>query len=356
MHVARLPLDAAGPVAGARAAAARDLAHRRALRRVLRARAGEGERAAGRAGVHLGNGRRQLHAGGDRGARGARSADRPHRGPPARAARRRRRSDDRPDQALRQRREVVQGDRRPTCHRGAPALAAGPRLPRVLDRARRPPRTGAPQLLAARAARARRSAAARGARRRRTGRWQPVGPAPGVTGDRPRRDARGARGRARTPAAHPDRGRAHGARSRARRGARRLRRARAVAAAGRADLRRPSRTMRRRALRRAAARPGMGRGAGPGAGAAGRRPADVQGAAPVAARAGRGHAADRARSRERLAGSGRSGGAVDTRRPAHAARSARRAPARASRKQLAGELDGPGPRRGVARSGRSWAS
>ena len=47
-------------------------------------------------------------------------------------------------------------------HAGAAALAAPARLPRVLDRARRPPRPRAPELLAARAARARRAAARRG--------------------------------------------------------------------------------------------------------------------------------------------------------------------------------------------------
>ena len=69
-----------------------DLAHRRALRRVLRARPGEGERAAGGARLHLGHGRRQLRARGDRGPRGARAAARPHRRPPAGAARGRRRA------------------------------------------------------------------------------------------------------------------------------------------------------------------------------------------------------------------------------------------------------------------------
>ena len=52
-------------------------------------------------------------------------------------------------------------------HAGADALAAPARLPRVLDRARRPPRARAPELLAARAARARGAAARGGARRRR---------------------------------------------------------------------------------------------------------------------------------------------------------------------------------------------
>ena len=55
------------------------------------------------------------------------------------------------------------------------ALAAPARLPRVLDRARGPPRPGAPELLAARAARARRAAAAGRARRRRPRRRAAVG-------------------------------------------------------------------------------------------------------------------------------------------------------------------------------------
>ena len=64
---------------------------------------------------------------------------------------------------------------------GARALAAPARLPRVLDRAGGPARPGAPELLAARAARARRAAAGGRAGRRRAGRRAAVGhaPAPG---------------------------------------------------------------------------------------------------------------------------------------------------------------------------------
>ena len=140
LHLAGLALDAARAVAGARAADPRDLAPRRAQRRLLRARAGEGERRAGGARLHVGHGGGQLRAGGDRGARGARAAARAHRRPPARAARARRRADDRPGQALRQRRQVVLRGRRVPRHAGAAAVAAPARVPRVLDRGRRPPR------------------------------------------------------------------------------------------------------------------------------------------------------------------------------------------------------------------------
>ena len=167
LHLARLALDAARALARARAADPRHLPHRRAQRELLRARAGEGDRPPRRARVHLRHRGGQLRAGRDRGPRGARAAARPHRRPPAGAARARRRADDRPGQALRQRRQVVPRGRRPPGHARAHALAAPARLPRVLDRHRRPPRPGPPQLRAARAARARRTAARGGARRRR---------------------------------------------------------------------------------------------------------------------------------------------------------------------------------------------
>ena len=96
-----------------------------------------------------------------------RPAARPDRRPPAGAARARRRADDRPGQALRQRRQVVPRGRRPPGDAGAHALAAPARVPRVLDRDRGPPGRRAPQLPLARAARARRAAARRGAGRRR---------------------------------------------------------------------------------------------------------------------------------------------------------------------------------------------
>ena len=134
---------------------------------LLRARDRQGERCPRGAGVHVGHRGRQLRARGDRGARGARAAARPDRRPPARAARPRRRADDRPDQALRHRGQVVRRGRRPHRDPGAAAVAAPARVPRVLDRRRRPARARAPELLAARAARARRPAARRRHRPRR---------------------------------------------------------------------------------------------------------------------------------------------------------------------------------------------
>ena len=128
---------------------------------VLRARDRQGDGRAGGAGLHLRHGGGQLRARRVRGARGARAAARADRRPPARAARRRRRADDRPGQALRRGGEVVPRGRRPARHAGAPALAAPARVPRVPDRARGPARSRAPELLAARAARARRATAAR---------------------------------------------------------------------------------------------------------------------------------------------------------------------------------------------------
>ena len=286
VHVAGLALHPARPLARARrAAAAGHLAPRRALRRLLRARPGQGERPPGRARLHLGHRRGQLRARGDRGARGARAADRAHRRPAARAARRRRRADDRPGQALRQRGQVVRGDRRPARDARARALAPRPRLPRLLDGARRPPRARPPQRRPARAARRGRAAARGRARRRRPRRRPAVG--------QPPRPAGGAARRARSTASPPSSssGRARcSSPGRLERdpqlghGAGGLRGPRRRAAAGRADLRRPPRAGRRRPLRRAAARPGVGRRARAGAGAAGRRPADVQAAAPVARR------------------------------------------------------------------------
>ncbi len=109
----------------ARAAAARDLAHRRALRRVLRPRPGQGDRRSGRAGLHVRHRGGELRARRDRGPRGARAAAGADRRPPAGAARRRRRADDRPGQALRQRRQVVlRGRRSPRQRRRACAGCA----------------------------------------------------------------------------------------------------------------------------------------------------------------------------------------------------------------------------------------
>ena len=107
VHLARLALRAARALARARAAAALLLAHRRALRGLLRARAGEGVAAAGGRGVHVGHRRGRAAAGGDRGARGAGAAAAADRGPARGAARERRRAGDRPAQAVRRRRQVV---------------------------------------------------------------------------------------------------------------------------------------------------------------------------------------------------------------------------------------------------------
>ena len=80
---------------------------------------------------------REPAPGRDRGARGARAADRADRRPPARAARGGRRAVDRPDQALRQRGQVVRRGRHPRAgpRDGDPPPRA--RLPRLLDRRRR---------------------------------------------------------------------------------------------------------------------------------------------------------------------------------------------------------------------------
>jgi hypothetical protein len=165
VHLPGLPLDAARALARPPAGDPRDLAHRRALRQLLRPRVGEGDGPPGRAGVHLGHRRGQLRPRGARGPRGTCAAARADRGSPARAAGDRRGADDRPGQALRQRGQVVPRGRRPAGRPGAHAVAAPARLPRLLDRARRPPWPGAPQLLIARAARARRAAPRRGAGR-----------------------------------------------------------------------------------------------------------------------------------------------------------------------------------------------
>ena len=145
------------------------LAHRRALRRLLRRGRGEGRVPAGRDRVHVRHGGGEPRPGRHRGARGARAARRPHRRPAARAARGRRRADDRPGQALRLGGEVVLRGRHARGDARADALDADARLPRGVDGALRTPRPGAPELRAARAARAARRAAfgpAAGPRRR----------------------------------------------------------------------------------------------------------------------------------------------------------------------------------------------
>ena len=125
----------------------------------------------------------------------------------------------------------------------------------------------------------------------------------------------------------------------------RLRRARRRPAAGRADLRRTPRARRDRPLRRPAARPGLGRRARAGAGAAGRRPADLQAAARVAGRAVAGDAAGGVRSRDGVAGPGRGRGHADRRRRGRRPRrAAGAAPAPAARPRLARALDAARPR------------
>ena len=146
------------------------VAHRRALRGILRARRRQTVGTPGRGHVHVRHGRRQPGAGGDRGPSGARAADRADRRPPAGAARRRRRPDDRPAEAVRRRGQVVLRGRRPRGEPGEPAVDPDARVPRLLDRGGGAARAGPPELPAARAAGARsRSRAARGRHRPRRG-------------------------------------------------------------------------------------------------------------------------------------------------------------------------------------------
>ncbi len=79
-------------------------------------------RAAGGGHLHLRHRRGEPRSGRDRGLPGPRAADRADRRPAARAARGRRRPDDRPDQALRRRGQVVLRGRRPRGDARAPAL------------------------------------------------------------------------------------------------------------------------------------------------------------------------------------------------------------------------------------------
>ncbi len=112
LHLARVAQHPDRALAGPRAADPLLVAHRRALRRLLRPRRGQGVGPPGRARLHVGHRGGELRAGGDRGAPGAGAADRADRRSAARAARRRRRPDDRPAQALRRRRQVVRRGRR----------------------------------------------------------------------------------------------------------------------------------------------------------------------------------------------------------------------------------------------------
>ena len=170
VHIAGLALDAARARAGTPLRPAHVVARRRARGRLLRPRGGQGDGKAGRGRVHERDGGRPLPAGRDRGPRGACPAHRPHGRSPARAARGRRRADDRPAQALRVGGEMVLRGRHPSGVARPVALDSAPGLPRLRDRRIRAPRARAPELRAARAARARRAAAPRRTKRgRRTG-------------------------------------------------------------------------------------------------------------------------------------------------------------------------------------------
>ena len=276
VHLARIALDAAGPEPRARRPDPGHLARRRALRGLLRARPRPGDRPPRGPGLHVGDGGRQLRAGGHRGRRGRRPADRPDRRPPAGAARRRRRPDDRPDQAVRVGGEVVLRGRHARRDAGAAALDPPARVPRACGGARRAPRARAPQRRAARAAGAR-HAAGRRARRRRSARRRAV--------DRARRRAAGSRAARRVAARARRWPRAD--RRRPWRGRRRDRspgRGAGVAAAGRPAVGRAHRRRGDRPLRRAAARRRLGGDRRALVRPARRRPADLQAAAPVAGR------------------------------------------------------------------------
>ena len=207
--LARVALDADRPRARARRALPVLLARRRAQRRVLRARPGQGDRAPGGAGLHERDRGRRVPARARRGARGARAARGPDRRPPAGAARHRRRPGHRPGQALRRRREVVRrgrrrARRRPSACAGSARWPAGPCWTALERRAG--PR--APQPPAARAARARRAAGGR-PRRRRPRRRAAVGRAhagrAATRGPAPRRSRRSGGGRPRGRRGRPRR-------------------------------------------------------------------------------------------------------------------------------------------------------
>ena len=103
--------------------------------------------------LHVGHRRRQPPSGRLRGRRGRRPADRPDRRPPARAARDRRRSDDRPAEALRIRGALVLRGRHPRGRRRRPAPLSLRRLPRLRGGARRAaPGPGPPERRLARPA------------------------------------------------------------------------------------------------------------------------------------------------------------------------------------------------------------
>ena len=149
----RLPVHPAGPgpLAPAGDRGGRD--RRRALRGLLRARRGSGRPAAGHRLVHVGDRGRQPPSRRLRGGRGRRSRDRAHRRPPARAARDRRRADDRSAEALRIRGAVVLRGGQPRGRRRRPAPLSLRGLPGIRGGARRAaPGPGPPQRRLARPA------------------------------------------------------------------------------------------------------------------------------------------------------------------------------------------------------------
>ena len=309
---------------------------------------------AGRGRLHVGHRRGRAAAGGDRGARGARAAARADRRPPARAARDRRRADDRPAQALRRRGEVVLRGRRarrrrPSALRWMRTLACRA----YWTRARGPPRrrctstsrcasrscptSRCPRTTTGRARRRARTCAARRARRapapraaRRSRELARRAPRGVVVAGRDERDAgaRRARGRRASPSAPA--GRCSPTRCPARAAARR----------------------RSRTTTRCCATPRFAARAAPRPRAARRRPADLQAAARVARRPAR-RAAGRARPRGRLAGPGR-GARRDSlaRRPGGAlaalARERARRAARARLARRAGAAPTSAPREAIA--------
>ena len=105
---------------------------------LLRARRRAGHAASDGDPLHVRDRRRELPPGRLRGRRVRGAADRAHRRPPAGAARDRRRADDRPAQALRVRGALVLRGRHPRRGRRRPPALPVRRLPRLLDRRRRP--------------------------------------------------------------------------------------------------------------------------------------------------------------------------------------------------------------------------
>ncbi len=150
----RFPLQPARPGPRPRPRDRADGRPRRALRRLHRARMHTLDRSPGRRRLHQRIGGGQPAPGGRRSRSGGRAPDRPHVRQAARAARHRRRTDDRPDRPLRLRLKMVLRGRHPRRRRHRPAAHALARLPRLGGGDARP-RAGAPQPLLARPTRAR---------------------------------------------------------------------------------------------------------------------------------------------------------------------------------------------------------